>query len=96
MSRKRHVVEGTWTGYTSGQRQVCHVHVEQNEKTAEAIRDLGRILYTDGTSLILRVRPADRGERIKENRQYDELIRDCLRHGVRAVADLPPRVRAGS
>lgn len=86
--RPRYLVEGTWSGYTSGQRRVVHREVV-NHKRAEAIRELHMIRYTDGTCLYLSVRElAYREKAEKPINGYKSLIDDCLRHGVNSVSDL--------
>lgn len=54
---ERWVVEGVWTGYVSSQMRVVHRDVV-SRKTAEAIRELRLIRFTDGTALQLDVRRA--------------------------------------
>lgn len=85
----RFVLEGTWTGYTSSQSRVCHREV-LTEKRADSLRHLHRIVYTDGTSLLISIREAKPREAIKPIHQYNELIRDAERYGgsVVKVADI--------
>ena len=78
-------IEGTWTGYTGARRRVVHREHTRSVKRAEEIRQLGAILYTDGTQLLLDVREGKSGEAIAA---YGSLINDCLRHGVSSVAAL--------
>lgn len=85
----RYVIEGVWSGYVSRQSRVVHREVTKRSEYAEAVEKLRSITYTDGTSLALTVRPANPRERVMVNDQYGRLIRDCIRHGVRAVAELP-------
>lgn len=90
----RYVLEGEWTGYRSSQQRVVHREIV-NAKMAEKLRALHKIVYTDGTALLIHVREAEHREKIKPSHQYDELIRDALKHGgsVVMVADLiePPK-----
>lgn len=83
------MVEGTWSGYTSAQSRVVHRDVV-SEKTAEEIRELGSIRYTDGTYLSLSVRECKPRERVEKLNGYGSLISDCLALKVRAVADIGP------
>ena len=85
----RYVLEGEWTGYRSSQQRVVHREIV-NAKMAEKLRGLHKIVYTDGTALLIHVREAEYREKIKPSHQYDELIRDALKHGgsVVMVADL--------
>ncbi len=85
----RFILEGTWTGYTSSQSRVCHREII-SAKRAEILKGLHKIVYTDGTSLLIHVREAGYREKITPNHQYNELIRESERHGgsVVRVADL--------
>jgi hypothetical protein len=85
----RYVLEGEWTGYTSRQQRVVHREIV-SAKMAEQARGLHKIVYTDGTSLLISVREAEHREKVKLAHQYNDLIRDALRHGgsVVKVADL--------
>lgn len=84
-----YVLEGEWTGYTSRQRRVVHREVI-TEKRAEKLRSLHRIVYTDGTSLVINVREAKLRERVVSITGYTKLIREAEAHGgsVVRVADL--------
>ncbi|WP_029581986.1 hypothetical protein [Bradyrhizobium sp. URHD0069] len=85
----RFILEGEWSGYTSSQQRVVHREIINN-KRAERLRQLHKIVYTDGTSLMIRVREAEYREKIKLINSYGELIRDAEKHGgsVVRVADL--------
>ncbi len=83
----RWVIEGTWTGYTSGQRRVVHCEVV-TERKAKAAAALGYIRYTDGTGLVLSVREARPRERVEQVRSYSSLIDQCIRAGHGDVARL--------
>lgn len=72
----RYVLEGEWSGYTSAQRRVVHCEIVPKRRV-EALRKLRLIRYTDGTTLIVTVREAKRGERIKEVKSYSSLIREA-------------------
>jgi len=76
----RYVVEGTWTGYTSAQYRIVHREVV-NAKRVERLRKLHKIVYTDGTALIINVREANYRERIKEVNSYGALIREAEAKG---------------
>lgn len=86
----RYVLEGTWTGYTAAQCRVVHREVVRDAKRIERLRNLHVIVYTDGTSLILRLREAEPYERVEEKHSYDSLIRDAEKTGKSRVlvADL--------
>jgi hypothetical protein len=85
----RYILEGTWTGYVSRQSRVCHREVI-TAKRAAILKGLHKIVFTDGTALIIDIREAGYREKIVTNNQYGELIRDAERHGgnVVMVADL--------
>ncbi len=69
---KRYVLEGTWSGYNSGQRRLVHRQVFRKPVNLTCIR------YTDGTTLDITVRSAKKSERVKEIHGYTSLIRDAL------------------
>jgi hypothetical protein len=85
----RYVVEGEWTGYTSTQRRVVHREVV-DAKRGERLKRLYAIVYTDGTSLLIRVREAKPREKIERIDGYGSLIREAeAKGGSRVlVADL--------
>lgn len=91
----RYVLEGEWTGYTSAQRRVVHCEIIRSEARADRLRKLHAIRYTDGTSLILDLRPLEPRERPTEIHGYSSLIREAEAKGtaIVAVADLA-KVRA--
>ena len=74
MSRKRYVLEGEWSGYKASQRRVVHREVTTTPKQFE---HLSSIEYTDGTLLILSLRPCEPRERVDEYHGYTRLIRDA-------------------
>lgn len=80
MSRAgRHVVECTWRG------RVVHraVTMRPRDFTVTSIQ------FTDNTTMSVRVRKCERGELVKEIRQYDELLRKVTgMTGHVRVADL--------
>lgn len=77
----RYVVEGTWTGYVSRQCRVVHREVV-TARRASRLRRLHKIIYTDGTALIVDVREADYRERVQEKHQYDDLLLEAERSGL--------------
>lgn len=83
------VLEGEWTGYNSGQRRIAHREIVP-AKRAEALRKLGAIVFTDGTSLIISVREARPREDIRLVNGYCSLIREAEKTGKSRVlvADL--------
>jgi hypothetical protein len=74
---ERFVIEGTWTGYTSSQQRICHVEVTTNKKRVERLRRLHKIVYTDGTALLIHIREAKPREKVKEILSYRSMIRDA-------------------
>jgi hypothetical protein len=85
----RYVLEGEWTGYTSGHTRVVHRQVIY-ERRARRLKGLHEIVYTDGTSLILTLRKARVCEQVEEIHSYDELIQKAETKGgpCVSVADL--------
>lgn len=81
----RYVLEGEWTGYTSRQQRVVHREVITDRKRADRLRGLHKIVYTDGTALLIRVRDAEYRERVETVDSYGSLIRDAERHGGNVV-----------
>lgn len=76
----RFVLEGTWSGYTSSQSRAVHREVV-SAKRAERLAKLHSIRYTDGTLLLIDVRPAKPRERVEPIRGYTSLIRDAEASG---------------
>jgi hypothetical protein len=72
---KRYVIEGTWSGYHSGQRRVAHREVIAESRAKKFV--LTCIRYTDGTTLDITLRPAEYREKVKEISGYRSLIRDA-------------------
>lgn len=89
----RYVLEGEWTGYQSSQQRVIREVIDG--KRAKRLYALLRIEYTDGTSLLIRVRTAKWRERVKTINSYGELIRDAERSG-RAIYRVADHVEAAS
>ena len=87
---KRFIIEGTWSGYNSGQRHVVHrtVHTASYKKLRAWAEKTSAIYYTDGTSLNIAVRDTKPRERVKEIRGYVALIADCAYYDVNSVAAL--------
>lgn len=80
MTSTRFVLEGEWSGYTSSQRQIVHREVV-TKRRAERLKSLRTIVYTDGTTLNLSLRPAEHREKVKEIKSYSSLIYDAENSG---------------
>lgn len=76
----RFILEGTWTGYVSRQSRVVHREVV-SAKRAERLKKLHKIVYTDGTALLIFVREAEPRERVETSLSYRELINEAERSG---------------
>lgn len=76
----RYIVEGTWTGYVSRQSRVVHREVI-TPKRAAALKRLHKIIYTDGTALLINVRESKYREKVTEIHSYTDLIREAERSG---------------
>lgn len=87
---KRFIIEGTWSGYHSGQERVAHrtVHKASWKKLRAWAEKTHAIRYTDGTCLYLSVRDCKPRERVVQIKSYDSLIQDCAHYGVDSVSDL--------
>lgn len=91
----RWLIEGEWSGYVSAQRRVCHREVISDKGLAEKLRKAYGITYTDGTMLLLTIRPMTKGERATDLRDgYSSLIRECAHHDIWTVSGLQA-LRAG-
>ena len=85
-----HCIEGEWSGYTSSQQRVVHREYTSKLDRAEAVKKLGAIRYTDGTSLYLRVYPVKSKESIMPGIDgYSSLIDKAVRTGITDVAKMP-------
>lgn len=88
-TKKRYEITGEWSGYNSSQRRIVHRECTTNKAFVEKIKELGRIYYTDGTSLVLRVRElAYRERKQKDIKTYSSLIGKCIAQGTNRVAEL--------
>jgi hypothetical protein len=88
----RYIIEGTWTGYSSTQMRIVHrtVHKLPGERRLiDWATKTHKIIYTDGTALILTVRPCKPKEKIHEINGYSRLIKDCALFDKTRVVDLP-------
>ena len=88
MSR-RFVVECVWSGYHSGQRHPVHREVTLNPKRYEGITG---VVFTDGTTMSVVVRPCEPREKVREIHGYGRLLNDAAALGLKGyvrVADLP-------
>lgn len=86
----RFVIEGEWTGYNSSQQRIVHRQIV-TEKVAQSAKDLRCIVYTDGTSLIVRTRQLAPREKVSEINSYGSLIQSAIKRGGSRVlvTDLP-------
>lgn len=82
---KRFVLEGEWSGYVSRQTQVSHREVI-DAKRADALAKLHKIIFTDGTFLLISVRPLEPREKVETKLQYSDLIRDAQSVGRSVVS----------
>lgn len=80
----RFILEGTWTGYVSRQSRVVHREV-LTAKRAEHLKGLHKIVYTDGTALLISIREANYREKVQEIFSYRELIRKAEAKGGNVV-----------
>lgn len=89
MPSPRFVLEGTWTGYVSRQSRIVHREV-LTAKRAVRLKALHKIVYTDGTALLISIREANPREKVNRIDSYGALIRDAEAKGgnIVHVADL--------
>lgn len=80
----RFIIEGEWTGYTSAQQRVVHRTVVDDKFAAKA-KALKAIVYTDGTSLLIRIRKAEPREKVRVSDTYSALIREAAATGKARV-----------
>jgi len=78
MSRKRWVIEGTWSGYTGSQRHVCHRVVTTNPDKF----DVTCIGFSDNTTMLITKRECKPRERVTEKHGYDRLLEECAIKGL--------------
>jgi hypothetical protein len=83
--KPKYLLIGNWSGYKASQSRDCHI---EKIKYPEKYENLKYIRFTDGTYLNLSIRELKPRERIKENKQYYELIRLCLKYKVCSVTEL--------
>jgi len=88
---RRFVIEGTWSGYSSGQSRVVHRRgypAGRKKLRAWAERTYG-IQYTAGRLRLLRGRDCEPRERVEPvDRGYGDLIELCAAYDVATVAEL--------
>ena len=92
MTKQRYILTGEWTGPSSPAgdfNPFQHRECVTEHRLVLWAKDIGRITFTDGTALILRAEPMQKGERFGAPiLGYKSLIRDCFRYGVDSVAAL--------
>ena len=84
----RHVLEMTWSGYTSSQSHCVHREIVNPKRFA----GLTRIVFTDGTCNVVSIRECRPREKIVPIRGYGSLLDQIARlklTGVVRIADLP-------
>lgn len=95
-----YAIEGRWTGPKSpagdwdpfAHREFVRVDTKRAQDFLDQVRRMDAIDFTDGTALILDVRDVSGvhwTKRGKKRNGYGWLIRQCAKHGVTRVADLP-------
>jgi hypothetical protein len=80
----RYILEGTWTGYVSRQSRIVHREIVTKAR-ADKLRHMHKIVYTDGTALILHVREAQHREKVQIITSYGSLIREAEAKGGNVV-----------
>ena len=82
---ERYLLEGTWSGFRPTQRHVVHREVVRSPQRIARLRGLQSIVYDDGTTLTLTLRPMLYRESVHEISSYASLIRDAETRGVAVV-----------
>lgn len=72
----RWILQGTWSGYRSSQSHVCHRTVLTNKKAAERYAKISAVVFTDGTTMSIEVRPCLVREKVQVIHGYDSLLAD--------------------
>jgi hypothetical protein len=80
-SEARYVVECEWSGYHSGQQHICHRAVEPYYR-AKKLESVRAIVFTDGTTMSVAVRPCAPRERVKQMIGYREVLDDARTYGL--------------
>lgn len=76
---KRYVLEGTYS------QKICHRQVTIHP---EIYKDLKYIRFSNNTKLLLTIRLCLPRERVKEIKEFSELIKACLKYNVNSVSKL--------
>jgi len=74
MAKKRWIIEGTWTGYTAGQRRVIHRAVTTDPDRYKVTY----VEFSDNTGLAITKRECRLRERVKEMHTYDRVLNKCI------------------
>jgi hypothetical protein len=72
----RWILEGTWSGYRSGQERVCHRRILKSMKSVEFWEPIHAVVFTDNTTMTMRIREAKPREKVEEIKGYDALLMD--------------------
>lgn len=78
----RYVLEGEWTGYSSAQCHIVHREVVDQARYGR-LKGLHAIVYTDGTSLILRLSETKPRAKVEVKNGYGSLIRDAEAYHIK-------------
>ena len=73
MSRKRFIVECTWSGYRASQAHIVHRTVIA-DYVAKRLGKVHTIGFTDGTTMSVSVRPCNLREKVQEIKGYVWLL----------------------
>lgn len=84
----RWIIECEWSGYTSGQRRICHRKVITNKRAAERLGSLHTVQFTDGTTMSVTVRPCTLREKVEERNGYGSLLDDLTFAGFTGFANV--------
>ena len=70
----RWILEGTWSGYRSGQERVCHRRILKSKRSVEFWEPIHAVVFTDGTTMTMTIRECKPREKVTEIHGYDSLL----------------------
>lgn len=75
LPRGRYVVECIWSGYRASQERPCHRMVIDRYLAAR-LQKIHTVMFTDNTTMSVKVRPCKPREKVQEIRGYRDLLND--------------------
>lgn len=78
----RWILEGTWSGYRSGQERVCHRRILKSKQSVEFWESIHAVVFTDGTTMTMQIRECKPREKVTEIHGYDSLLWEFKSKGM--------------